>query len=237
LATVLPRRVVGVLSTLLITLATVTGLAGAAHAEDGYRYWNYFHLQNGKWAFSEVGAGDYKPEDGAVEGFRYGTSTQSQGIEPRADLSKVDFDAVCGDTDAAAGQKRVAVVLDFGDEKADGTPPAPRAECAVVDQGASTQKVLGEVGELRLGSGMLCAIDGYPATGCGRPVKNVEVPEHEQTVSFALPSNGSGQAGRSDAAASQSSSPAGLWTVVGVAVLAALIALAAVLLNRRNKTA
>ncbi|HEX6874621.1 MAG TPA: SCO2322 family protein, partial [Nocardioidaceae bacterium] len=162
----LPRRIVGTLSTLLLALLVVTGTAGTAHAEDGYQYWNYFHLQKGSWTFSKVGAGDYTPADGAVEGFRFGTSTQSQGIEPRADLDKVDFEAICGTAKAPTGKKRVAVVLDFGAEMGKGQPPAPRADCAVVAKDASTQQVLEEVADLRVGSGMVCAIDGYPATGC-----------------------------------------------------------------------
>ena len=67
MATPIPRRVVGALSTLLLCIVTVAGFAGPAHAEDGYRYWNYFHLQDKTWAFSDVGPADYKPEDGDVE--------------------------------------------------------------------------------------------------------------------------------------------------------------------------
>jgi hypothetical protein len=238
LATLLPRRVVGAITALFIAIVTLAGLAGPAQAEDGYQYWNYSHLENGKWAFSQVGAGDYQPKDGAVEGFRYGTSTQSQGIEPRADLSKVDFDTICADTKAATGQKRVAVVLDYGTEMGNGKPPAPRAECAVVANDASTQKVLGEVAQLRLGSGMVCAIDGYPATGCGEPVKNAKVPAHEETVSFALPSDsGSSTQAASASQQAEDGSSTGLWTAVGVAVLVVLIAAAALLMNRRSKTA
>lgn len=238
MATVLPRRIVGTLSTLLLALLVVTGTAGTAHAEDGYQYWNYFHLQKGSWTFSKVGAGDYTPADGAVEGFRFGTSTQSQGIEPRADLDKVDFEAICGTAKAPTGKKRVAVVLDFGAEMGKGQPPAPRADCAVVAKDASTQQVLEEVADLRVGSGMVCAIDGYPATGCGEPVKNAKVPVHEDSVSFALPSDDG--ASTAKATASQQAddgSSTGVWTAAGVAVLVLLIAAAAVLMNRRSKTA
>ena len=117
MASPLVRRTVGVLSTLLVTAAAVVGLSGPAHAEDGYQYWHYFHLDGDAWAFAETGPADFVPEDGAVEGFRFGTSTMSQPIEPRADLAEVDFDGVCAGTEAADGEKRVAVVLDFGSDE------------------------------------------------------------------------------------------------------------------------
>ena len=178
MATPLPRRVVGIVSSLLVAATAVVGLAAPAQAEEGYQYWNYFHLENDAWAFSDVGPAQYQPEDGAVEGFRYGTSTVSQGIEPRADLAEVNFDSVCADTDAAEGEKRVAVVLDYGTEEKDqGAPPEPRAECAVVAQDASAQQVLEAVSDVRVESGMTCALDGYPASGCGVPVKDADVPK------------------------------------------------------------
>lgn len=236
LATPLLRRLVGTVTTLLVALLAVTGTAGSAQAADGYQYWNYFHLQNGKWVFSQVGASGYKPKDGSVEGFRYGTATQSQGIQPRADLTKVNFTSICGGTKAPAGKKRVALVLDFGVDLGAGKPPAPRGECAVVANDASTQQALDKVAPLRLGSGMVCAIDGYPATGCGEPVKNAEVPAHEPTVAFILPSAKASGAG---AATSQQTSQGGATTpwVVGAGVLVVLIAGGALVLNRRSKTA
>ena len=240
MATLIRRRVVGILSALFVATVSVTALAVPAHAEDGYQYWNYFHLQGNAWAFSKVGPADYKPKDGDVEGFRYGTSTPAKGIEPRADLAKVSFDTVCGDTKAASGEKRVAVVLDFGVEMGNGTPPEPRAECAVVDEAVGTQQLLQKVTEVRLSSGMLCALDGYPATGCGVPVKNATVPAQEQPVAFELPSDSADQAGGSGAASSsqtQDDSNQTAWTLGGVALLVVLIAAGAVAMSRRNKTA
>jgi hypothetical protein len=234
LATLLPRRVVGAVSSLLVATAAVAGLAGPAQAEDGFQYWNYFHLENDAWAFSEVGPEEYQPEDGAVEGFRYGTSTVSQGIEPRADLDEVGFDTVCADTAAAEGEKRVAVLVDYGVDEGDGAPPEPRAECAVVADGASSQQVLDEVADVRVEGGMTCALDGYPATGCGVPVKDADVQAEEETVAFALPSDGG--AGTSDAAAESESSETP-WGLVGLGTLVVLIAGGAFAMSRRSKTA
>ncbi len=244
MATLLPRRIVGAIITLFLTVVSVSAFAAPAQAEEGYQYWNYFHLEGDTWTFSQVGPADYKPKDGDVEGFRYGTSTASKGIEPRADLSEVGFDAVCGDTEAGQGEKRVAVLLDYGVEMGNGTPPEPRADCAVVDTKASTQDILGEVAQVRVESGMTCALDGYPASGCGEPVKNADVPANEQPVAFALPVDTS--AGTSDdatkpAASNEAEAEAEDGTALGpvlvVALVVVLIAAAALLLSRRAKKA
>jgi hypothetical protein len=236
------RRSVGILSSLLLATVTVAGLSSPAQAEDGYTYWNYFHEKNGAWEFSQKGPAQYKPADGALEGFRYGTSTVSQGIEPRADLAEVDFDTVCADEDAAAGEKRVAVVLDYGTEAdaAEGdVPPQPRAECAVVAEGATTQQVLGEVTDVRQDQGMTCGIDGYPTQGCGTPVKNAQVPTDEQTVAFDLPGQVSASGGEAtdQAAADQSAAdegtPAWLYAVVAVVVVG--LGVGGVALSRRRR--
>ncbi|HEU4511575.1 MAG TPA: SCO2322 family protein [Nocardioidaceae bacterium] len=245
MATLLPRRVVGAIITFFLAAVSVSAFAAPAHAEEGYQYWNYFHLEGDTWAFSQVGPADYQPKDGDVEGFRYGTSTTSQGIEPRADLSEVDFDAVCGDTEAAEGEKRVAVLVDYGVELGNGTPPEPRAQCAVVDEKASTQDILGEVAEVRVESGMTCALDGYPASGCGEPVKDAEVPAEEEPVAFALPIDtgaGASDADTSDAdtdpvASEEAEDGTTLGPVLVIALVVVLIAVAALLLTRRNKKA
>ena len=77
------------------------------------------------------------------------------------------FDAVCVDTPAVDGQKRVAVIIDFGVEAdAEGQEiPAPKAACAQVPTEANGLQVLEAVAEIRTenhGGPLLCAIDGYP---------------------------------------------------------------------------
>jgi hypothetical protein len=37
-------------------------------------YWQYFHLQNGAWQYSNLGAGIYQVADGAVEGWAWGNN-------------------------------------------------------------------------------------------------------------------------------------------------------------------
>ena len=170
------QRALRTLLALVVPVLAAAGLvlttSAPAHAEAGYRYWNYAHLQGEEWTFADTGPGDFTPEDGAVEGWRYGTSTVSQGIFPRADLAEVSFDTVCADAEAAEGEKRVAVLVDFGTEAdAEGADvPDPVAECAVVPADANGSQVLESVVDVRQGDGMTCALDGYPAQGCGDPV-------------------------------------------------------------------
>jgi hypothetical protein len=236
LASTLPRRVAGTISSLLLAAFTVAALAGPAHAEDGYRYWHYFHLEGDTWTFSEVGAADYTPEDGTVEGFRFGTSTMSQPIEPRADLGEVDFDTVCADTEAADDEKRVAVLIDYGVDEGQGTPPEPRAECAVAAADATTQQFLDQVAEVRVEGGMTCALDGYPASGCGDPVADADVPTDEEPVAFALPADADEDESGTSGAADESSA-INTPLLVTIAVVVVLVVAAAVLTIRRRKAA
>jgi hypothetical protein len=236
------RRIAGTLSSLLVAAFVVTGFSGTAHAADGFKYWNYFHLDNDAWAFSQVGSSDYRPADGTVEGYRFGTTTSSDkdGLPPRADLSEVNFDTICGAEEAAAGQKRVGVVIDYGTEAdADGTtPPAPRADCAVVPAKANGLQVLQAVADVRIENSFSCAIDGYPVKGCGDPVADAQDTTGEQPVAFELPASeeDTGAANDENAAADDEGSdllfPLALAGVVVVALAAGAFAL-----NRRNPNA
>ncbi len=231
------RRTTAALITLLVTGFALVATASSASAEDGYRYWNYSHLAGDTFEFAQTGPGDVTPKDGDVEGWRYGTSTVSQGISPRADLATVTFDAVCGDTEAAAGEKRVAVLIDYGTESdADGaTAPEPRAECAVVPNDANGQQVLDDVVDLRADQGMICALDGYPAKGCGEPVGDAEVSAEQQNVEFVLPAAETDDAAAPVAAESEDGGTP--WTLIAVALIVAALAAVAVPLYRRNRDA
>lgn len=229
-----PHRALGALVAVLASVLLV-GTAGSASAEDGYRYWNYSHLDGDTFAFAQTGPGDATPKDGATEGYRYGTSTVSQGVFPRADLTKVSFDAVCGDAKATAAEKRVAVLVDYGTAAdADGAQvPDPRAECAVVPADATGQQVLASVVDIRSQKGMICALDGYPAKGCGEPVGDATVTADEQAVAFTLPASADPQA-----AADSTEDEGGVsWTLIGVLALVVVLAAVAVPLYRRNRDA
>ncbi len=111
-----------------------------------------------------------RPADGDVQGFRFSVSEDSgDAAKPRG---TADFDAICADTPAKDGTKRVALVLDFGtpaDAPSGERPPAGRTACARVAEDATTAEALASVAKpLRYDSNaLLCAIAGYPAKGCG----------------------------------------------------------------------
>jgi len=227
------RRVLGALATLLLTGLVVSGSAGTAHAADGYTYWNYYHAQDGTWAFSKVGPGDFDPKDGAIEAYRYGTSTTKDTITPRVDLEDLTFEDICGDAEATDGEKRVGVLLDPGieaDADSGETPPAPRGACAVVPEDANGQQVLDAVSDVRLDQALICGIDGYPVKSCTVTVKNAQVPE-QGNVAFDLPNS----ADSGDAAVGSTDTGL-LWPLIGVGLVVVLIGSSALAMNRRKKS-
>ncbi|MGW5274672.1 SCO2322 family protein [Streptomyces sp. NPDC004044] len=158
---------------LLVLGAVLTVLgAGTAHAA-GYRYWSFWEGKGTGWAYATQGPSLVRPDDGAVQGFRFSVSEDSQdSAKPRR---APDFAAICADNPAKDGTKRVALVIDPGTaaDAPDGeTPPALRTACAQVAEDASTAEALASVAKpLRYDSNaLLCAISGYPASGCGEQI-------------------------------------------------------------------
>ncbi|GAA2498105.1 SCO2322 family protein [Streptomyces thermolineatus] len=140
----------------------------------GYRYWSFWQTDGDAWAYAQQGPSVSRPLDGSVEGWRFSVSEDSseKAARPRGEQ---DFAEICADTPAEKGTKRIALVLDFGtadDAPGGETPPRPRTACARVPEGATSAEALAEVAApLRYGSdGLLCAIDGFPASGCGEAV-------------------------------------------------------------------
>ncbi|WP_320782844.1 SCO2322 family protein [Streptomyces sp. CRN 30] len=155
-------------------LLLVTG-AGQAQAA-GYRYWSFWERAGDGWTYATEGPSTARPDDGDVQGFRFAVSEDSgDAAEPRGDAADAAFAAICAKTPARDGDKRVALVLDFGtaaDAPSGETPPRPRTVCARVADDATTADALAAVaGPLRYDTNaLLCAIDGYPRTGCGEAV-------------------------------------------------------------------
>ncbi|MFE9409572.1 SCO2322 family protein [Streptomyces sp. NPDC006704] len=160
------------LAALLLTLVALTAGTGQAQAA-GYRYWSFWDLAGDAWTYATQGPASAHPGDGAVEGFRFAVSADSQdATKPR---SAPSFEAVCGSTPTKDNTKRVALVIDFGtpqDAARGETPPAPRTACAQVAPDATTADALAAVAKpLRYNSAaLLCAINGYPRAGCGEQV-------------------------------------------------------------------
>ncbi|MFD4226651.1 SCO2322 family protein [Streptomyces sp. NPDC058545] len=173
----------GALLLVLGAVLTVLG-AGTAHAA-GYRYWSFWEGKGTGWAYATQGPSLVRPDDGTVQGFRFSVSEDSQdSAKPRR---APDFAAICADTPAKDGTKRVALVIDPGTaaDAPDGeTPPASRTACAQVAEDASAAEALASVAKpLRYSSeALLCAISGYPASGCGEQVSGTG---HADTTSQA----------------------------------------------------
>lgn len=163
----------GVCALLAAGMLAVLGAAPAQAA--GYRYWSFWQAaSSGKdWTYATQGPATARPRDGETIGFRFAVSEDSaQAAKPRG---AAGFAAVCDATPAKDGSKRVAVVLDFGtaaDAPAGATPPAARTACAQVGTDASAGEALAAVAKpLRYNSSaLLCAIAGYPESGCGEQV-------------------------------------------------------------------
>ncbi|MER5882468.1 SCO2322 family protein [Streptomyces sp. NPDC001941] len=159
---------------LLVAVGAALTLFGAGPAlAAGYRYWSFWESGKGSWAYATEGPATARPADGSVNGFRFAVSEDSgDAAKPR---TAPDFAAICGKTPAKDGSKRVGVVVDFGTPQDSATgeqPPAQRTACAQVPSDASAADALAAVAKpLRYDSkAMLCAISGYPGTGCGEQV-------------------------------------------------------------------
>ncbi|MFE0672546.1 SCO2322 family protein [Streptomyces sp. NPDC058867] len=155
-------------------LAAVLLVWTAAPAQAAtYRYWSFWDHDGSSWIYATQGPSVAVPSDGDVQGFRFTLSEDSaQAAQPRG---AADFDVICARTPARAGEKRVALVIDFGtkaDSPSGETPPRPRTVCARVGEDATTAEALARVAKpLRYDtSALLCAIDGYPARGCGEQI-------------------------------------------------------------------
>ncbi len=173
----------------LLLAAAFAALTVAPAQATAYRYWGFYQLTDAKWVFAQKGADQTNPKDGSVEGWRFAVGDESSSRLPRA---TVTFEQVCAATPAQDGNKRVALVVDFGRaaDSADGaTPPDPKAVCAVVPTASTSTDVLRAAGDLRMDKGLLCAIAGYPAAGCGEEVKQVspEAKAPDAAVTLALP--------------------------------------------------
>ncbi|MFG3151028.1 SCO2322 family protein [Streptomyces sp. NPDC048219] len=158
----------------LLLLAGLVLVAGAGQAQaTGYRYWSFWDRTGDQWTYATQGPSMARPSDGDVQGFRFSVSEDSgDASQPRG---TADFATICAKTPAQDGRKRVALVLDFGtasDAPSGETPPGGRTACARVASDATTADALAAVaGPLRYDTNaLLCAIAGYPRTGCGEQV-------------------------------------------------------------------
>lgn len=190
---------------LLVALLAMT--AAPAQAA-GYRYWSFWERDGGTWTYASMGPSGTRPSDGDVQGFRFAVSADSKdATRPRG---TADFATICADTRTRADTKRIALVIDFGtaqDAPGGETPPTARTACAQVDEDATSADALASVAKpLRYDSNaLLCAISGYPRSGCGEQVTGPDF-----------------SAAPSTSPAKPSHSGPSVGVIAGVAVVAAL---------------
>lgn len=231
-----------VLLAALVAAAVTMLTVGPAHAA-AYRFWGFYQLSNGQWAFAQKGSDQTVPADGSVDGWRFAVADESSTRLPRAVLT---FEAICASTPAVSGSKRVGVVVDFGrpaDAEDAATPPAPKAVCAVVPTAATSTDVLAKAGELRVEKGLVCAVAGYPASGCGGAVKQVsaEAKAADTPVTIAAPAASASATPNASAPADAAAQPASstgttvAWVIVALVVLA-LVAYLVVRSRRRPRS-
>ncbi|MFE3942114.1 SCO2322 family protein [Streptomyces sp. NPDC059118] len=223
---------------LLVVLGAVLAVLGAGPAQAaGYRYWSFWEGSGSGWTYATQGPSLVRPDDGAVEGFRFSVSADSQdSAKPRR---APDFAEICADTPAEDGTKRIALVIDPGtaaDAPAGETPPAPRTACARVSPDASAAEALAAVAKpLRYSSdAMLCAITGYPASGCGEQVSD----DGHGTPAASASGSGSGSSSASASPAATGSGGSGGGPSAGVFVgigAVLLLGIAAVVRARRRR--
>lgn len=216
------RRTSAALSSVALLLFALVGSGGQAHAA-AYRYWSFWDQESdgSGWVYATQGPSTARPSDGDVQGFRFAVSEDSDdAARPRG---AADFDTICSGTAARDGQKRVALVIDFGtaaDAPSGQTPPAGRTACARVPSDATTAEALAAVAEpLRYDrNALLCAVAGYPRSGCGEVV-----------------GGGSGSAPESGASDGSDEEGPSVGLFVGAGVVAVLAAAAVWQARRRGR--
>lgn len=191
-------------------------VAPGAHAT-AYRYWSYWSADSGTWAFASTGPAASRPADGSVLGWRFVVTTTSGGAQdaPRTSAAGA-FSRICGSTQSAPGSKRIALVIDPGtaSDAAPGETPGQLSErCIQAPDDATGYDVLRSTGPVRVENGLVCAIDGYPTSGCADVV---DTPTTTATTATTEPT-------QEPIAAPVDTGGTGPWPLaIGAAILAAL---------------
>lgn len=201
-------RAAVVAATVLLMSSTV-GATGAQATN--YRYWTYWSGTGQSWTFSAVGPSSAVPADGSVEGWRFAVSAgvSGQGAQPTVSPSAA-FEQYCGDVPAAAGTKRVAVVIDYGsaaDAPTGQTPPSSTGGCAQLPESHTGGQVLQQISDIRVEGGLICAINGFPQGECAPAVSKQPTasapPRDEKAESSSAPAKekAQGEQGKSNTSA------------------------------------
>ncbi|MCI0385931.1 hypothetical protein LJ221_16765 [Streptomyces sp. CNQ085] len=215
--------------------AAALSAAGTAPAHAaGYRYWSFWEHDGGRWTYATQGPGTLRPEDGDVLGFRFAVSEDSaEADRPRG---TGDFEEICDGAGAREGSKRIALSIDFGtraDAPGGERPPGGRTECAhVPEDGTAAEALAAVLRPLRYDSGsLLCAIAGYPRTGCGE-----QVSDSAAATAGASEGTAYGDSGASGGTAVPESGGGPSAGLLGGGAVVALLAAAAVRQARRRRS-
>ena len=159
---------------IILIASQVISMAPSNAATKGYRYWGYFQAAPGatNWTAAMTGP-TVDIKDGAVEGWSFVFSNDD--IPSVAPSVKPNFTAICGNTKAVSGKKRIGLVVDFGNNAY-----APAGEmvqktitrCVTTAMSSQGIDVLGQVVKVRAAkSGLICGFNGYPKKECGVEIK------------------------------------------------------------------
>jgi hypothetical protein len=159
---------------IILIASQAISMAPSNAAAKGYRYWGYFQAAPGATTWTAAMTGptvDIK--DGAVEGMSFVFS--SDDIPSVAPSVKPNFAAICGNTKATSGKKRIGLVIDFGNKAY--APAGEKVQktitrCVTTAMGSQGIDVLGQVVKVRADkSGLICGFNGYPKKECGAEIK------------------------------------------------------------------
>jgi hypothetical protein len=164
------QRKLSLIAGLSCAILAATIFTPSAHAaEKGYRYWGYYQAgaNSTQWKAAMTGP-TVDIADGSVEGWVFTFS--SNDIPSTPPSVKPRFASICGKTKPEKGFKRIGLVIDFGNPAI-----APKGEkvkstitrCVVTAEESQGIDVLAQELKLRIDkSGILCAINAYPAREC-----------------------------------------------------------------------
>ncbi|MDQ1747945.1 MAG: hypothetical protein QOD07_2208 [Frankiaceae bacterium] len=156
---------------LAVALLFVAFPAASSSATTYYDYWGYWHKPPRKtaWEYSKVGPSGYRLVEGSqVEGWRFAVGTASSS-DPKPRPTDVSYDHYCAGKNTSSTY-RVLLVVDYGTQS--GAPNGPVYSCYGFDSAVTGFDVLTQQHSERDSGGLICAIDGYPKSGCGEVVSS-----------------------------------------------------------------
>lgn len=132
------------------------------------RSWSVWQSDGTAWLATTAG---YGPQDGSVLGWRFSAAPDVSASEPPGG-ELPSFQDVCGQDTAGSGHKRVALVVDFGEEddaRPGDRPPAQDVlRCVAGAEDATAVQFLASAAEVRVNAlGEVASVAGYPAAATG----------------------------------------------------------------------